>query len=596
MRHPSLNEATIRSHTTAQSYERGEAYYRKGAVVALTQRGDTLTGEVEGSEYEPYRVTLQFDAGGLTRTHCTCAYGLQGWCKHIVATLLVSLHNPAKIEHRPSLSELLKPLNRDQLQTILANLATEQSALIDTIESQIQQTVLSQPIASKQVARRTVARRTVIDPQPFRRQVQQIIYNAEGDWDDTSALNEISVLVDKAYDFTNKGDGDNALIILEAIIDAYGEIWMNLDGSSGESGDFFYELDAAFTEALLSATITPADQVKWQDKLDVWAEGASEYGIDDAFARSQTALEQGWDSPILQAVLQGEMADGSELEEPDSIGAMTLVQIRLNILERQDRDDEYLNLAKATAHWQSYLTRLVELGQLELAMTQAKQHLNSATTALAVAQALREKGALDQALEIAESGLALPGLGKAQLALWTSELAEGLGHQNTGLQARITAFEAAPTLADYLKIQELAEVAEWPKLQQDLLDGLRKRNVFADKAAVAIFLREGLLEDAINVVDQLSSFQAALIKQVMEAAMSQRPDWVITNARRRAESIMDEGKAKYYQYAVEWLTMACSAYQQAGQQQDWQRYYAELLQKHTRKRKLINLLQALRQP
>lgn len=591
MRYLSLNETAIRSHTTAQSYERGEAYYRKGAVVTLMQRGNTLTGEVEGSEYEPYRVTLQFDSGGLTHTNCACAYGLQGWCKHIVATLLASLHNPAKIEHRPSLSELIKPLNRDQLQTILENLVTEQPALINTIESQIQQTAPSQPIASKQVARRTV-----VDPKPFRRQVQQIIHNAEGDWDDTLALNEIGVLVDKAYDFTNKGDGDNAMVILEAIIDAYGEIWMNLDGSSGESGDFFYELDSAFTEALLSATITPADQVNWQGKVDSWAEGASEYGIDDAFARSQTALAQGWDNPTLQAVLRGEMADGSELEEPDSIGAMTLVQIRLNILERQDRDDEYLNLAKATGHWQSYLTKLVGLGQLELAMTQAKQHLDSATTAFAMAQALREKDALDQALEIAEAGLALPGLGKAQLALWTSELAEGLGHQNTGLQARIKAFDAAPTLADYLKIQELAEASEWPMLQRDLLDGLHKRNVFADEAAVAIFLHEGLLEDAINVVDQLSSFQAVLVKQVMEAAMSQRPDWVIANARRRAESIMNEGKAKYYRYAVEWLMIARMAYQQSGQQQDWHRYYAELMQKHARKRKLMDLLQPLRRP
>ena len=100
---------------------------------------------------------------------------------------------------------------------------------------------------------------------------------------------------------------------------------------------------------------------------------------------------------------------------PDSIGAVTLVQIRLNILERQNRNDEYLNLAKATGHWQAYLTRLIDLGQLELAMIQAKQHLDSKMTALAVAQALREQGALEQALEIAKAGLTLPGPGKAQL-------------------------------------------------------------------------------------------------------------------------------------------------------------------------------------
>ena len=230
-----------------------------------------------------------------------------------MTTLLASCHNPSQIQHRPSLSELLKPLNRTQLQTLLETLLTEHPQLVDAIELQLRQAVSSQSTDSKQTARCTM-----VDPKPFRRQVQQIIYNAEGDWNDTPALNEISILVDKACDFTNKGNGDNALVILEAIIDAYGEIWMNLDGSSGESGDFFYELDAAFAEALLSASITSVDQLKWQSKLDVWSEGANEYGIDDAFARSQAALNQGWDNPILQAVLQGETIDGSELEEPDS--------------------------------------------------------------------------------------------------------------------------------------------------------------------------------------------------------------------------------------------------------------------------------------
>jgi uncharacterized Zn finger protein len=53
---PSLSEAAIRQQAIAESFRLGESYYRQGAVVSLVQRGDTLQAEVEGSQYEFYRV------------------------------------------------------------------------------------------------------------------------------------------------------------------------------------------------------------------------------------------------------------------------------------------------------------------------------------------------------------------------------------------------------------------------------------------------------------------------------------------------------------------------------------------------------------
>jgi hypothetical protein len=47
---PSINLATIRCNATPQSFERGEQSYRAGAVAALTQWGNLLQVEVEGSE------------------------------------------------------------------------------------------------------------------------------------------------------------------------------------------------------------------------------------------------------------------------------------------------------------------------------------------------------------------------------------------------------------------------------------------------------------------------------------------------------------------------------------------------------------------
>jgi uncharacterized Zn finger protein len=109
-----LSEATIRHHVIAQSFERGQGYYRNGSVTSLIQRGNVLSASVEGSEVDPYRISIHFDKGGITSAICTCLYDYEGWCKHIVATLLTCLHQPDQIEQRSELAELLAPLNQAQ--------------------------------------------------------------------------------------------------------------------------------------------------------------------------------------------------------------------------------------------------------------------------------------------------------------------------------------------------------------------------------------------------------------------------------------------------------------------------------------------------
>src|SRR5262245_39844533 len=116
---PDLSEAGIRSHTTPDSFSRGQSYFESGAVADVGLRGNTIQGQVEGSQYTPYRVNITFDQSGVTSASCTCPYDWGGWCKHIVAVLLTCLHEGEEIETRPALGELLAELDRAQLQALL---------------------------------------------------------------------------------------------------------------------------------------------------------------------------------------------------------------------------------------------------------------------------------------------------------------------------------------------------------------------------------------------------------------------------------------------------------------------------------------------
>jgi uncharacterized Zn finger protein len=276
-----------------------------------------------------------------------------------------------------------------------------------------------------------------------------------------------------------------------------------------------------------------------------------------------------------------------EGESPDF--ADDLAQIRLSILERQGRYEEYQYLAQAEGQTDLYLRMLVKVGRTEEAITQAQQHMTTAKEALTLAQTLRGQGKLEQALSIAKQGLALQGNYAHQLAVWTSELAEGMDEE-VALQARLQAFRLFPSLADYLKVKELAGT-QWKTLKTQLLKILRQKNDLDAGAKVSIFLEEGLIDDAIATVDQLSSFQSDIIHATMDAAVADHPEWVMENARRRAESIMNEGKAQYYYHAANWLRKVRAAYLQLGQGEEWKQYRRELIQTHSRKRKLVSFLE-----
>ena len=59
-----------------------------------------------------------------------------------------------------------------------------------------------------------------------------------------------------------------------------------------------------------------------------------------------------------------------------------------------------------------------------------------------------------------------------------------------------------------------------------------------------------MIDKEIAFVNDASYYRGKLVEKVMDVAIATYPDWVINNASGRAESIMNEGKAKYYDRAV----------------------------------------------
>ena len=585
---PNLTPAVLQHHATDNSYSRGEDYFRSGAVVSLTQRQQTLEAEVEGNEVRPYRVTIDVDGGGVTRAHCTCLYSYEGWCKHIVATLLTCIQQPETIEQRPTLTQLLAPLTLEQTQELMQRLVADRPELIESIDRYTSQ--LTQPQATA-APTSLPKRKTSVDPVPFKRRAREILRSAIRDWeygrDDDDIGFDMKALIADALAFAEQGDGANALVALQGITEGCVDNWDEIDDFCGLTPqDADVDFDSAWAEALLSTDLTEDEVFAWQETLETWQ------GL-DSFSMALEALRQGWDYPSLVRVLQGSQSESSVWvgEPPD--WADDLTQIRLKILAQQERYEEYLHLAEVEQQTQQYLTMLGQLGRVDQAMAVAQKQMTTLDEAKALAETLRAQNQLNQALDIALQGLRLEHTNlyiAFDFATWTSDLAEGMGKTSEALEARIMAFKTQPSFKDYQKI-ELMAASDWAVVQEALLQHLRTIQTWGvEQAQVDIFLYEGLLEDAIAIASGLRSYHSQLILRVMDAALSTHGQWVIDNARPRAESIMDSGKAKYYHNAVDWLKRVKAAYQEMGQSADWSRYYQTLVSQHGRKRKLMGLM------
>ena len=589
MKIPTIREDIIRHHATAQSFSRGETYYQNGAVTALTQRGNVLMASVEGSDLEPYHTTIQFDAGGITQASCTCPYDFEGWCKHIVATLLRCVHQPHTIEARPTLEQLLDRLNHVQTQRLIQELVAEQPNLIDAIDYHVNQIIT--PVSTPKPAK--VPRQTAIDPAPFRRQVKQILreglrYLEEG-WEEDPISDALIEVIDKAQAFTEQGDGNSAIVILEAITSTCANEFDDLANYGADTDAISDALNDAWTEAILTAELTEEQKVDLEVMLQEWQDL-----LDTNFDMSLAALHQGWDYPPLQQVLQGNITERGIWEGEPPHYADDLALIRLHILDRQGRNQEYLYLAEAEQQTTQYLTKLASVGQVEMAIAHAKTQITTPEQAYALAQTLREQNRLAEALDIAQHGLALPDVGHYDLADWTSDLAEGLGEAHVALDARVLAFNIRPSFKDY-RMAEILAGEQWSAVKPDLLATLRRDHQWNTvETRVDIFLHEGLVDDAIHSIPTenyyYAHYRTDLVHRVMDAALPHRPEWVLTTARNYAEPIMDAKKSERYREAIDWLKRVKAAYFQLDQQTEWTKYRTQITEKYGRLRKLMELL------
>ena len=577
----SLNftEDSIQSFSSGESFHRGREYYKDGAVLTVSLRGEDIFAEVQGSEHRPYQVHISQHSGAFHDADCSCPYDWGGVCKHIVAALLECIHHQDRIQEHPSIEDVIDRLDRDQLKALIVKLAQRQPDLADRIE------FIAQDLAGTP---EEASNRPAVNPDAVRRRVSGILYgsghrrSSRDYWSADDVIAGLGEVLEEVNEALHQGDGQNSLVVLETLTQEYVSGWYDLDDSDGELSDFFEDLGLAWAEALLTAPLNEGQRLAWADKLTVWARDVGQYGVEDALDVAQTAALQGWDDPYLRRVLNGEVGLRTVWEDERSYYSHGLAQVRLAVLERQGRTQEYLYLAESQGRTENYTTMLVKLGRVAEAVDYGLHHLHYAQEAMTLTMQLWHVDETDAALRIARHGLTLEGW-KSELARWLRQAADAAGQPGQALDASITAFRESLELADYEEVKARAG-SQWPQIRDSLLERL------ADSARgtnrIKIYLHENMVTEAVQTVDSDVYVGHELLADVVDAAGELYPDWCIGHCRQQADYIMDAGKSKYYSNALRWLSKARSIYLASGREPEWQVYQQQLVERHRRKRSL----------
>jgi len=486
-----ITEADIRDHASERSYERGYNYYRANAVEDMAQRGNLVTAAVEGSAYEPYQVQVVLSDNGIQSAFCDCPYDWGGYCKHIVAVLLTLIHEGESVEIKPELTTLLADLSEAQLRQLILNIAAEETAVANAIEREVSWFKETPSVATTSPT--TIA----VDLTAIRREMGKSFRLASStggggygrydyfDYDEGLEIHSGEIFDDhlqKVDDLLQAGDVATAVAVITAIIEEWIEGVTELDEWVYEyNEDPLYEdaqqLGAVLAEVLLSLNLSPDEKDEWKKRINYWEGQIGDMGM------AETAVVQGWDYPPLVATLQGEVSAQGAWEGEPPYFADKLCLVRLTILQRQGRNEEYIHLAKAEGQDGRYVNMLATTGQYEKAVTEARENLSIPADVFSLARILIEEGQTAKALEIGEYGLGLTlpnphsslplmrDQSKVDLAQWLSRQAEDAGNPSLALKAAKTAFSSGHNLADYQTAQRLAGKV-WPAVKEELLQNL----------------------------------------------------------------------------------------------------------------------------
>ena len=363
-----VDDEILRRHANPVSVARGRAYQKAGAVVGLSFVSPHLLGDVERRRDHLYRVTIRLnrdDPGwSPVEAHCPCPSEGGGWCPHIVAVLLEAHTRPDDIVEDEALSVQIHALTDDQAKAVLQRLA-QQTGLRHHIKAYLPVRRVNPPGALAN----DVKRHVVDAVRSLRGLRRSPAYGQVGD-----IISALRTHLDTAEELLQDGATPSARELLIALVEAYLEVWTELDDSDGEVSGSVDDVAPLLTESLLAEPVTEAERVALLPRARQWEGEAQDYGVDSLGAVVQ--LLEGGSARVDTIVAETHQA----LNDTERL----MAEAWLAILFRRQSADQYLQYSEQTGYHAEHAAYLVMTGQIDAGIRYGHDHVLDAPDGLIV--------------------------------------------------------------------------------------------------------------------------------------------------------------------------------------------------------------------
>lgn len=572
-----LNESIIQAGSTNESFKRGKAYYQDGSIERPTISDNEISAICSGNSAPFYKVRVFFDELGIKSATCTCEYDYGGYCKHIVALMLTYVHKRQSFVNQPSLNMLLADVGPDQMRALLLTLV-ERHDLRDALTRLLLQANSANPQSSTSATGQTQTSRRV-DVKPYQQRIklafssfykQRERYDYDSDFEDDEDLaEEFESILNAIQVFLDANEIENVVAITVAVAETVsGELQQNEDEYDLSSAKRFQkELDLLLAEALLLLDWPFEKRQAVVAQMHYW----------DSLPISSCVLDDGWESDDTTR------ADSSNYNQsPD------LVEVKLNVLKRQEKVDEFLALARLHQRSERYVNQLIALNRDQEAINYAKTNFKTVDEAFALAKLLRERQLLEPALNLAEIGLDLEGR-KTELCQWLGPIEETQGRNAQAVKVWMILFSETPSLALYQRIQNL-DKSGWAVRKAQLLVTIKRSWHVREYAEILLY------EQAWDAAIALANKQAVndeVAGLIADTLIAYHPTWVAEFGRKKAENYINLTSSSKYPIAVVWLERVKKAYAKLDQKHTWDVYFSNLKEMYKRRPSLQKELKSL---
>jgi uncharacterized Zn finger protein len=555
-----LTEDKIRAMASPQSYERGVDYYQSGAVFNTQRMDDELRGQCRGSDYTPYRVSVQLSAGGILSTYCTCPYDWGGICKHIVALLLTWVHEPDAFQLVAPIDERLANKSKEELIALVQEMLKREPDL---------ERLLDLPLHPDP--------ESPFNLDAFRRHIEHILLD---DYPDPQELAmELGAMVETAERLAAEENwsyaGDIYNLILNEVVPSYDEL-------NDEDGDVSYVLQQCamgLGQCLSAGTPDDATRRSWLETLlEAEFKDIDMGGIELAYPAQDILVEQASDEEwqAIEARIRKKIASLSD--RYSSWGQESLVNLLVRRLESTGRETEIADLIFEFGSAKQRTFELLRLGRVAEAVAIAKQYFSELPgLVLQFADALVEAGEPNEATTYITNQLGTRY--RTSYLAWLAQRAEALQGPETALRWWLSLFRESPGLDNYRNLRRLAQwLKEWEAIRQDLIQNLEVDQKW--DLLIQIALEEGDVRRALELLPRQHWGQRDL--QVAQAAEADYPRAAIEIYSRRIDRLIAaRGRGNYHEASVI-LQRVKELYKRLGAQAEWEPFIKELRTKHAR--------------